>query len=76
MRIHISTAPARPKPKVGDRRMLRGVEHVRVFARSQGAYVVSNGRPCFDWVPLSELPRELSHLRDKPGRWVGKARPA
>ena len=80
MRIHIhfSTTPPRAKSKVGDRRMLRGVEHVRVFdvvkeGPYRGMQVVSNGRPCFEWVPLDEAP---TYLRDKPGRWVGKARPA
>lgn len=76
--IHFSTTPSRPKPKVGDRRMLRGVEHVRLLevvksGPHKGAHVVSNGRPCFEWVPLDEAP---TYLRDKPGRWVGKARPA
>lgn len=77
MRIHIhfSTTAPRPKPKVGDRRMLRGVEYVRVLARDSrtGAYIVSGGRDCFEWMPLDEAP---SYLRDRPGRWVGKARPA
>jgi hypothetical protein len=64
-RIHITTGskPRRPKPRVGDRKLIRGVEHVRVFERvtigpHRGAYVVdSRGRPRFEWVPV-EKPNE------------------
>lgn len=74
MRITFSTAPQRPRPAVGDRKMIRGEEHVRVLdvvksGPYKGALRVSNGRSCFEWVPLSEAPK---HLRDKPGRMVGK----
>jgi hypothetical protein len=54
VRITITTGPSRPKPKEGDRKVIRGVEHIRVFRRSQGCYVVSGGRHCYDWVPVSE----------------------
>jgi hypothetical protein len=55
MRIHFTTGPARKKPKVGDRRNTKKHgEQIRVFERSQGCYVVSNGRPCYQWVAISE----------------------
>lgn len=58
MRIHITTAPVRKKPKAGDRRYLkgRGVWQVRQPRRvpegmpHAGAYVVSNGRQLWVWV--------------------------
>ena len=59
-RIHITIGgKRRPKPQVGDRKMIGGVEHVRVLQRVQigpdkGAYVVNRGRPCFEWVPVVE----------------------
>lgn len=73
IRIH-PIRPARPRPQVGDRRMLRGREHVRMLARAKigpeaYAYITRNGRPCFNWVPLEEAP---DYLRDKPGRWIGR----
>ena len=58
MRIHITVGgKSRPKPRVGDRKVIRGVEHVRQFQRVQsgpyrGAYIVNNGRPCYEWVPV------------------------
>lgn len=55
MRIHISYGPARKKPKQGDRRVTKKHgEQVRVFQRSQGCYVVNNGRPCYEWVAIAE----------------------
>lgn len=58
MRIHITTAPARKKPKAGDRRYLkgRGVWRVRQARRVPqglpyaGAAIVSNGRQLYEWV--------------------------
>ncbi|MEN7531926.1 hypothetical protein [Cupriavidus sp. DL-D2] len=76
MRIHITVGgERRPKPQVGDRKMIRGVEHVRIFERVKtgpykGSYVVgSSGRNLFEWVPLAQAP---AHLRDKTGRRIGK----
>lgn len=76
MRIHISRTPSRPKPALGDRKMIRGVEHVRVLERVKegpfkGAHVVRGNRTGYEWVPLDEAP---AYLRDKPGRWIGKPR--
>lgn len=74
VRIVITSAPSRPKPATGDRRFIRGVEHVRVqsrctFGPCTGAYIVSNGRPVYEWIPLEQAPE---YLRNKPGRLVGK----
>ncbi|ATI15687.1 hypothetical protein [Bordetella phage vB_BbrM_PHB04] len=74
MRIHISTAPARPRPQVGDRKFIRGVEHVRVLETvksgpHRGAYIRTNSGPCYEWIPLDAAPR---YLRDMPGRLIGK----
>jgi hypothetical protein len=55
MRIHISYGPARKKPKFGDRRTTKKHgEQIRVFVYSQGCMVVSSGRPCFQWVAISD----------------------
>lgn len=53
VRIHISYAPARKKPKAGDEKIIKGVLHVRQqqYSNLYGAYVVSNGRPVYEWVP-------------------------
>lgn len=53
MKIHISYAPARKKPKAGDEKMIKGVLHVRkqAYSKEYGAHVVSNGRPVYEWVP-------------------------
>lgn len=54
--IRISTAPARKKPQAGDERVIRGVVHIRQQRRvpqgmpHAGAYLVSNGRPVWEWV--------------------------
>ncbi len=74
-RIHINSGRARrPKPKVGDRKFIGGVEHVRVHEQVKsgpyrGSYVHSNGRPCYEWIPLDKAPE---YLRDNPGRLVGQ----
>lgn len=78
MRIQITRGPSRPRPAVGDRKMIGGVEHVRDWERvksgpHKGAYVVRGSRSCFEWVPLNEAPE---HLRQMAGRWIGKQRPA
>lgn len=55
MRIHISFGPKRKKPQQGDRRVTKKHgEQIRVFQKSQGCYVVSNGRHCYEWVPIAE----------------------
>ncbi|EZI26389.1 hypothetical protein [Pseudomonas extremaustralis] len=52
--IRYSTAQAKPKPQAGDERFLkgRGVQQIRQQQYSQmyRAYMVSNGRPVWEWV--------------------------
>lgn len=55
--IRYSCAPARKVPKAGDERFLkgRGITQIRQQERcwthgAYGAYVVSNGRPVWEWV--------------------------
>lgn len=55
--IRYSSAPARKKPQAGDIRIIGGVEHIRQQRRvpegipHAGAYMVSGGRPVWEWVP-------------------------
>lgn len=52
--IRYSSAPARKTPKAGDERFLkgRGVTQIRQqqYSKMYRAYVVSNGRPVWEWV--------------------------
>ena len=58
MIIHITRSPAKPKPKVGDRKMIGKVLHVRQMTRvrdSQGniiGYDCTGGRQRHEWVPV------------------------
>lgn len=49
--VHITNRPKRKpyNPKEGDRKTSKGVEYVRVRRVYQGAYMVSNGRPLYEW---------------------------
>lgn len=52
--IRYSTVPSKPKPKAGDERFLkgRGVQQIRQqqYSKMYRAYMVSNGRPVWEWV--------------------------
>ena len=52
--IRFSTAPSKPKPQAGDERFLkgRGVQQIRQqqYSKMYKAYMVSNGRPVWEWV--------------------------
>ena len=52
--IRYSTAHAKPKPQAGDERFLkgRGVTQIRQqqYSKMYRAYMVSNGRPVWEWV--------------------------
>ena len=52
--------PRKPRPRIGDRKMIRGVLHERRqdIAEHFGTrcYVVSNGRPVCSWVPVERAP--------------------
>lgn len=52
MRITISSGPIRKKPNAGDEKAVRGVTFIRQqeYSKMYGAYVVSNGRPVYEWV--------------------------
>lgn len=49
----ISYRPKRKKPQAGDRKTVKGVEYVRQQARRAGCYLVRDGRPVYEWVPVS-----------------------
>lgn len=59
-RLRVSTSKPRPRPKVGDVKIVKGVRYVRVLRRALGpfgrvmGYQVRNGRPLFDWVRAPE----------------------
>lgn len=52
--IRYSTAPVRKVPKAGDMRWLKGKKVWQVrqqeFSQIHRAYIVSNGRPVWEWV--------------------------
>lgn len=52
--IRYSTAQTKPKPQAGDERFLkgRGVTQIRQqqYSKMYRAYMVSNGRPVWEWV--------------------------
>jgi len=52
--IRFSTAPTKAKPQAGDERFLkgRGVQQIRQqqYSTMYRAYMVSNGRPVWEWV--------------------------
>ncbi len=52
MRIHITSGPIRKKPAAGDEKVVKGVPYIRQqeYSRTYRAYVVSNGRPVWEWV--------------------------
>jgi hypothetical protein len=58
MRVHVSTAPVRKKPRVGDRKTVKGVVYVRrlKYVRdSQGNKLgldCTGGRQRYEWIAL------------------------
>lgn len=52
--IRYSSAQTKPKPQAGDERFLkgRGVQQIRQqqYSKLYRAYMVSNGRPVWEWV--------------------------
>jgi hypothetical protein len=66
-RIVITSTPARPKPKTGDRRVTKKhglqirIPQVCTFGPGAGARIYSNGRPCFEWRKPADLPRIYRH---------------
>lgn len=56
MKIHVSSGSSkRKKYEFGDRREIGGVTHIRCRIKSEGCYVVSNGRYLVDWVPEDQV---------------------
>ncbi len=56
LRIHLTAR--RPRPQVGDTKLIKGVPHVRQIRycldpmTRKLTQVVRNGRTLFDWVPI------------------------
>lgn len=50
MRITYRAGQGRKKPKAGDEKVVKGVTYIRQQERHGGAYVVSSGRPVWEWV--------------------------
>lgn len=52
MRITITTAPLRKKPKSGDKKIIKGVTYVRRHRRGGfcNGLMMSGGRPVYEWV--------------------------
>ena len=54
--IHITSGTRRKKPKAGDEKIINGVTMIRQQRRAPpgmphaGAYIVSSGKPCWEWV--------------------------
>lgn len=76
MKIHLTTAPKRPKPRAGDMRWLKGrkVWQIRMQRRvpagmpHAGAGLVSNGRPLYHWVDRHSVQDHL-WFRQRLGQW-------
>lgn len=55
MRIHIVKSPAAPKAKVGDKKVIRGVEHVREFKRDPWGRLLRGSHGLREhWVPVAK----------------------
>lgn len=52
MRIHLSSLPFVRKPQAGDEKVVKGITYIRQqeYSQTYKAYVVSNGRPVWEWV--------------------------
>ena len=68
MKIHITTSPARKKPSAGDRRFLKGrqVWQVRQQVKHGSAYVVSSGRPVWEWVDEGSERDRSRNTKEQP----------
>ena len=47
-------APSRRRRREGDRKTIHGVEHLCQQVIVDGCYLVSDGRPVLEWVPVDE----------------------
>ncbi|QKE22881.1 hypothetical protein 8P_062 [Pseudomonas phage 8P] len=50
IRMTYRTEPPRKKPQAGDIRVIKGKTMIRQQVRHNGMYVVSGGRPVWEWV--------------------------
>lgn len=46
--------PSKPKPKVGDRKLIKGVMHVRQHVIIEGGLSHRHGKYHYEWVPVTE----------------------
>lgn len=64
MEITMTTKAEKPKPKAGDRKMIKGVEHIRCRLRvkylGRWMYDFSGGRQRFVWKPVSEVQDKIA----------------
>lgn len=71
MKITFIKGPQRKKPQAGDEKTVKGVTYIRQqkFSKVYGAYVVSSGKPVFEWVEKGgELDRMANNRkREKVG---------
>lgn len=62
MKIAVRTGPTRPKPSPGDIKTCKDGLFVREHARVKngwigaGAYLMSNGRPVYQWKRIGDAP--------------------
>ena len=56
--IVIRTTYRKRRRQYGDRKVIKGVEHVCRHVYTNGAMVVLNGRPQLQWVPVDKDPEK------------------
>lgn len=65
MVVVYSRMPEREAPKVGDRKMIKGVMHIRRYAMTthlgQRVQLMSRGKPVFEWVSEDEYRKGYSN---------------
>ena len=65
MVVVYNRVPPREPPKDGDRKMIKGVMHVRRYAMvtelGQRCQLMSRGKPVFEWVTEDEYKRGYSN---------------
>jgi hypothetical protein len=62
-------APSRRRRREGDRKRIRGIEHLCQQVIAEGCYLVSDGRPVLEWVPVDQARAtlELRAIRARHG---------
>lgn len=64
IRITITSAPARKKPRVGDKKLIKGVMHVRrpkmaYFGDQCVGFDCTGGRQRYEWVPVDKAVNDV-----------------